>query len=55
MTEQTKKNLGITGIVEEPVKGAIDDGIGGFVKGVGRGVVGVAVNFESKKKKFKNI
>lgn len=34
---------GITGVVVEPVKGAAQDGVSGFVKGVGKGLVGVAV------------
>eukprot|EP01119_Soliformovum_irregulare_P017031 TRINITY_DN5016_c0_g2_i3.p1 TRINITY_DN5016_c0_g2~~TRINITY_DN5016_c0_g2_i3.p1 ORF type:complete len:2265 (-),score=532.32 TRINITY_DN5016_c0_g2_i3:78-6224(-) len=33
---------GVTGLIEEPIKGA-SQGMGGFVKGLGRGVVGVAV------------
>jgi len=32
---------GVTGIVTQPVKGAIEGGVEGFFKGVGRGLVGV--------------
>ena len=31
---------GVTGLVTEPVKGASQDGVEGFFKGVGRGVLG---------------
>jgi len=34
---------GVTGLVTEPVKGASQDGVEGFFKGVGRGVLGVGV------------
>jgi len=34
---------GISGIFVEPIRGAVDEGIGGFGKGVVRGVLGVAV------------
>jgi len=34
---------GITGIVEEPIKGASAEGVEGFFKGVGRGVIGSVV------------
>eukprot|EP00019_Armaparvus_languidus_P009074 CAMPEP_0168600864 /NCGR_PEP_ID=MMETSP0420-20121227/13067_1 /TAXON_ID=498008 /ORGANISM="Pessonella sp." /LENGTH=505 /DNA_ID=CAMNT_0008639095 /DNA_START=64 /DNA_END=1581 /DNA_ORIENTATION=- len=34
---------GITGLVVEPVRGAMDDGVSGLGKGVVRGVLGVAV------------
>jgi vacuolar protein sorting-associated protein 13A/C len=32
---------GITGVVTKPVEGARDEGVGGFFKGVGKGVVGL--------------
>ena len=31
---------GVTGIVEQPLKGAEKEGFGGFLKGIGRGIVG---------------
>jgi hypothetical protein len=34
---------GVTGLVVEPVRGAMDDGIAGLGKGMVRGVLGVAV------------
>jgi len=34
---------GITGVIEEPIKGAKSEGVGGFFKGIGRGVIGAAV------------
>jgi len=34
---------GISGIIEEPIKGAANEGIEGFFKGIGRGVIGAAV------------
>ncbi|KAK7520486.1 uncharacterized protein IWZ02DRAFT_265520 [Phyllosticta citriasiana] len=34
---------GFTGIVTEPYKGAKEDGVGGFVKGIGKGMVGIAM------------
>jgi len=34
---------GITGIVTEPIKGAVEEGGSGFVKGLGRGLLGVVV------------
>ena len=32
---------GVTGIVRKPVEGAKQEGVGGFFKGVGKGLVGV--------------
>ena len=34
---------GITGIITSPLDGAKKEGVGGFVKGMGKGVIGVAV------------
>ena len=34
---------GITGLVSAPVRGATEGGVSGFAKGLGRGLVGVAV------------
>ncbi|KAK8162402.1 hypothetical protein IWX90DRAFT_435371 [Phyllosticta citrichinensis] len=34
---------GFTGILTEPYKGAKEDGVGGFVKGIGKGMVGIAM------------
>eukprot|EP01117_Protostelium_nocturnum_P009173 TRINITY_DN3284_c0_g1_i3.p1 TRINITY_DN3284_c0_g1~~TRINITY_DN3284_c0_g1_i3.p1 ORF type:complete len:3093 (+),score=888.87 TRINITY_DN3284_c0_g1_i3:80-9358(+) len=34
---------GLTGIVEEPMKGVEKEGVGGFFKGLGRGLVGTVV------------
>ncbi|KAK8239083.1 hypothetical protein HDK77DRAFT_378576, partial [Phyllosticta capitalensis] len=34
---------GFTGLVTEPYKGAKEDGVGGFVKGIGKGMVGIAM------------
>ncbi|CAG0886786.1 unnamed protein product, partial [Cyprideis torosa] len=34
---------GVTGIVTKPLEGARTEGVGGFLKGVGRGVVGLVV------------
>jgi vacuolar protein sorting-associated protein 13A/C len=34
---------GVTGIVEEPIKGAASQGMEGFIKGLGRGLIGAAV------------
>jgi vacuolar protein sorting-associated protein 13A/C len=34
---------GITGVIEQPVMGGMRGGAEGFVKGVGRGVVGVVI------------
>jgi vacuolar protein sorting-associated protein 13A/C len=31
---------GVTGIIEQPIKGAEQEGVGGFFKGIGRGIVG---------------
>ena len=31
----------VTGIVEQPLKGAREEGIGGFFKGIGKGAIGV--------------
>jgi vacuolar protein sorting-associated protein 13A/C len=31
---------GVTGIVEQPMKGAEKEGVGGFIKGVGKGLLG---------------
>ena len=32
---------GVTGVATQPIKGAMDEGVGGFFKGVGKGVVGL--------------
>eukprot|EP00116_Pleurobrachia_bachei_P006350 sb/3466612/ len=32
---------GVTGVLVKPIEGAVDDGVGGFFKGVGKGLVGV--------------
>jgi vacuolar protein sorting-associated protein 13A/C len=32
---------GVTGIFTEPVKGGMQDGAGGVIKGLGRGLIGV--------------
>ena len=32
---------GVTGVFTKPVEGAIEDGVEGFFKGVGKGVVGL--------------
>lgn len=34
---------GLTGIVEKPVEGAKEDGFGGFIRGIGVGVIGAVV------------
>ncbi|KAK7721810.1 hypothetical protein SLS57_005159 [Botryosphaeria dothidea] len=34
---------GISGIITQPLKGAKEDGAGGFIKGVGRGIAGIAL------------
>lgn len=34
---------GIAGILKSPMQGAKQEGVGGFLKGVGRGVIGVAI------------
>jgi len=31
---------GITGIVQMPIEGAEKEGVGGFFKGIGKGIVG---------------
>lgn len=32
---------GVTGVFEQPVRGAIDGGAAGFAQGIGRGLLGV--------------
>ncbi|GME24849.1 UDP-glucuronosyl/UDP-glucosyltransferase [Neofusicoccum parvum] len=34
---------GISGIITQPLKGAKEEGAGGFIKGVGRGIAGIAL------------
>lgn len=34
---------GVTGIIHEPVKGAKAEGVEGFLKGLGRGVIGYVI------------
>ena len=34
---------GVTGVVVEPVRGAVGDGVSGFGKGIIRGILGAAV------------
>lgn len=40
---------GFTGLVTEPYKGAKEDGVGGFVKGIGKGMVGIAMKPQAGK------
>jgi vacuolar protein sorting-associated protein 13A/C len=56
---------GVTGVITKPVSGARDEGVGGFFKGLGAGVIGLVAQptggvidfasntFESVKRYFK--
>lgn len=32
---------GITGVIRKPISGAKEDGVGGFMKGLGKGAIGL--------------